>query len=107
MTEARQPSKPTLRKYGITVDEWRALLDLQGGVCGVCGKLPASGTLHIDHFHARGWARMAPAQRKLHVRGLACHVCNRFHLARNMSVAKAKGLLAYLERFRETPPAGG
>jgi hypothetical protein len=40
----------------------------QKQVCAICGKLPASGRLNIDHEHHRGWSRMAPEKRKLYVR---------------------------------------
>ena len=72
MTEARIPTRPTLRRYGLTAEEWSAMLARQGGGCGVCGRVPPSGTLHIDHQHVRGWRKMAPAERKKYVRGLLC-----------------------------------
>lgn len=107
MPEARQPSKPTLRKYGLTVDEWRAMLNLQGGVCAVCGTLPASGTLHIDHEHVRGWTKMEPAQRRLHVRGLLCYRDNRFFCSKGMTPARARRIAEYLEGKTVSPPGGG
>ncbi len=99
MTEARQPSKATLRRYGISVDEWRAMLDMQDGVCAVCGTLPASGTLHIDHEHVKGWAKMPPEQRKLHVRGLLCYRDNRFFCSRGMTADRARAVARYLDRL--------
>jgi hypothetical protein len=54
------------RKYGITIEEYEAMLARQGGGCGICGRPPsASISLHIDHDHRTG-----------RIRGLLCFVCN-------------------------------
>lgn len=58
------PTPQTLARYGMTEDEWRELLDRQGGVCGLCGK-PARTNLVIDHDHKTGA-----------VRGLLHPMCN-------------------------------
>lgn len=62
----------TLRsKYGITADEYQALLGRQGGVCAICRqpeKLMRGGRvrrLAVDHDHRTG-----------RIRGLLCHSCN-------------------------------
>jgi hypothetical protein len=93
------PTQATLKKYGLTADEWRAILERQGGVCAVCRTLPSSGRLHIDHAHVRGWAKLPPDQRKRHVRGLVCFLANHFWLARQMDAEKARNVAAYLEAF--------
>lgn len=61
-----------LRKYGLTLEEHRALRDAQGGVCAICGN-PETNTyrgvlrrLSVDHSHVTG-----------QVRGLLCNGCNR------------------------------
>ena len=52
--------------YGITVDEYFELLNLQNGRCAVCKKLPdANKKLSVDHCHTTG-----------RVRGLLCYKCN-------------------------------
>ena len=99
MTEARQPTAATLRRYGLSVDEWRAMLVAQGNGCGVCGKVPASGTLHIDHSHQRGWKRMPPSERKQWVRGLCDFTCNSVWLRRGATPEKLRAAADYLERF--------
>ncbi|HHK7736737.1 TPA: endonuclease VII domain-containing protein [Escherichia coli] len=60
-------------RYGITADEYNALLQQQGGRCAVCGEYPTPGNtrahwdgkLCIDHDHETG-----------RVRGLLCNDCN-------------------------------
>lgn len=64
--------RQNLAQYGITPDEYRAMLVTQGGRCAVCGDEPppdgikASSRLHVDHDHATGM-----------VRALLCNRCNR------------------------------
>lgn len=61
-----------LNKYGITIAEYDAMLEKQGGVCKACsepetrkGRDGEPVALHIDHCHETG-----------RVRGLLCHRCN-------------------------------
>lgn len=54
-------------KYGISLEQFHVLLDLQGGVCNIC-KSPDPGPKKIfavDHDHRNG-----------KVRGLLCYKCN-------------------------------
>jgi len=53
-----------LKRYGITVAEYDALLEKQGGVCAICRK-HSKRRLCVDHCHRTGT-----------VRGLLCHRCN-------------------------------
>lgn len=91
----KYPYKPELErnktlklKYGITSEEFDAMLEAQGGVCKVC-KGPPHGrrnVYHVDHDHVTG-----------KVRGLLCHKCN---VALGMvqdSPDHLKALIAYLE----------
>jgi hypothetical protein len=56
-----------LRLYGVTRDEYNALLEKQCGVCAICGNSCKSGrALGIDHNHVTG-----------QIRGLLCGICNR------------------------------
>jgi hypothetical protein len=93
------PTKSTLRKYGLTLETWQQILDLQGGTCGACGKVPRTGRLNIDHAHVRGWSGMPTAERVRFVRGLLCWSCNSFRLARGATVANLRGAADYLERY--------
>jgi hypothetical protein len=92
------PSKATLRRYGLSEDEWRALLNEQDGCCFVCRRVPTTGRLCIDHEHVRGWKKMPPERRKRYVRGLLCWVCNHYYVGRGISVEKASNVVGYLMR---------
>lgn len=53
-------------KYGITCDDYYAIVKSQGGGCGICGKNGhTKHRLAVDHDHATG-----------KVRGVLCHLCN-------------------------------
>lgn len=54
--------------YGLTVEDYAALLAAQGGVCAICGGPPngrSKTRYHVDHDHD-----------SKRVRGLLCHDCN-------------------------------
>lgn len=52
------------RKYGCTPEFKEQLLESQGGVCAICGKV-ADGKWHLDHEHGTG-----------RIRGVLCSRCN-------------------------------
>ncbi len=52
-------------RYGLTIGEYKEMLERQGGVCAICKREP-QGTFHIDHCHGTGA-----------VRGLLCGSCNK------------------------------
>jgi hypothetical protein len=54
------------RLYGMTVAEYEARLEAQGGVCALCHEPPRSRRLAVDHCHDTG-----------KVRGLLHIECNR------------------------------
>jgi len=55
-----------MRKYGITVEQYDAMLEEQDGGCFICGRLPRPDiSLHVDHDHSTG-----------QVRGILCFCCN-------------------------------
>ena len=56
-----------LEKYGLTLNDYDAMLEEQQGVCAICGGEPDTRwrMLAVDHDHATG-----------KVRGLLCMVCN-------------------------------
>lgn len=57
------------KMYNITLEDYDALFQLQGGVCAICGKPETSSkasNLAVDHNHTNG-----------SIRGLLCNKCNR------------------------------
>lgn len=56
------------RTYGITVDEYEAMLESQGGVCAICGGTEKieGRLMAVDHCHTTGA-----------IRGILCSNCNR------------------------------
>jgi len=56
-------------KYGISGDEYDAMLEKQGGVCAICGNVNRSDAFHrrlaVDHDHDTGI-----------IRGILCSHCN-------------------------------
>lgn len=81
------------KKYGITPEEYRKLLDQQGGVCAIC-KHPSTarnrrGTIYplsVDHNHLTG-----------QVRGLLCLTCNQGIGLLQEDVARLQAAIAYLQ----------
>lgn len=95
------PTKGTLRKYGMTVEEWREIAEGQGWVCAICRRVPQSGRLCIDHEHVRGWKRMKPEDRRRYVRGVICFLCNGKCVNKWMTVERAAAVLEYLTKYRD------
>lgn len=60
-------------RFGISVDDWEAMLVSQGGACYLCGDPMERFDIHVDHSHA-----CCPGKRGCGkcVRGLACRWCN-------------------------------
>ena len=67
-------NKQLRRKYGITLEQYNTLFQLQNGLCGICGKSESTRRrkkthgnerLAVDHCHETGV-----------VRGLLCFKCN-------------------------------
>lgn len=97
----KEPSKQTVKKYGLTLPEWRDILARQGGVCYICEKVPPSGILCVDHFHAKGWKKMPPEERKRYVRGLLCAYCNLRLLRKGWTLEKLKRAVLYVAAFEQ------
>jgi hypothetical protein len=59
--------KSKLKRYGLTPEDYRRMLEEQNGVCAICEKVTnfGLGILAVDHDHATG-----------KVRALLCHKCN-------------------------------
>jgi hypothetical protein len=99
--EAIPPRPETLAKYGLTLGHWQLLLQAQGGVCAICGKLPKSGRFNVDHHHPSGgkWKTWPPERRRQYVRGLLCFLCNKHCVGRGVTVERLRAGAAYLERW--------
>lgn len=65
-----------LNNYGITVNEYEAILVDQGEVCWICQNPPKNKRLAVDHKHKSGERRRNPREKRSRVRGLLCWHCN-------------------------------
>ena len=123
--KVKPPTLATLKNYGLSLREWLDIASRQGGLCPICNEPFGNRKLAIDHEHVRGWrARkhkkgksgkrvrvrvMAPAERKLHVRGILHSFCNRMvrkWLTLEMALAIAKYLEAHNKRLEEQNARG-
>lgn len=95
----KPPSAATLRKYGLTAEEWLAILEAQGGVCAICERVPKSGRWVTDHRHRPGWRKLPAIVRRRYVRGVICAFCNSHVVGRFVTLAKARNAVKYLESF--------
>jgi hypothetical protein len=77
--------------YGISREEYDAMLDSQGGVCAICKKKPDEGkALFVDHCHVTG-----------RVRGLLCGKCNSVLAFGNDNPDILRAAIAYLRAARD------
>lgn len=95
MTSKEYTRKRNLARYGLTVDQYDALLEKQGGGCAICLKpMPEEGSGHlrlcVDHCHDTG-----------EVRGLLCMRCNTALGALGDSLERLEIAVEYLRN----PPA--
>lgn len=77
-----------VRKYGVTLADYDAMLAAQGGKCAVCLTTPETqryGVFHVDHCHTSGA-----------VRGLLCRGCNNILGVVNDDPAALARAIAYL-----------
>lgn len=76
-----------MSKFGISLLEYRAMLELQGGVCAICGGVDKNKSLAVDHDHRTG-----------KVRGLLCGRCNPAIGFLTDCTELAKKLISYIEK---------
>jgi Recombination endonuclease VII len=77
--------------YGISLEEYGAMLARQGGVCAICKKKPDKGkVLFVDHCHVTG-----------RVRGLLCGKCNSVLAFGNDDPDILRAAIAYLRAARD------
>ena len=79
------------RKYGITISDRDRMLDVQGGLCAICGGLPKGkgNRLHVDHCHTTN-----------KIRGLLCSPCNTLLGQAQEDVSVLRSAIAYLEAHK-------
>ena len=68
--QAYDRARALARKYGLSIDDYDALVEKQNGLCAICGQPPTptsrgASLLVVDHDHETG-----------RVRGLLCNLCN-------------------------------
>lgn len=83
----------TLRKYGLTQQDWDQMVARQRGRCAVCPTAEPGGrgeSWHIDHDHVTG-----------QVRGLLCQRCNLGISMLGDSPDLMRAALRYVERHRQ------
>ena len=72
-------------RYGITLEDYDQMLEVQQGRCAVCSSKPQMKRLAVDHNHSTG-----------KVRGLLCDRCNRALGLLNDDYQIAKSMESYL-----------
>lgn len=79
------------RTYGITIEQYYAILDHQGGGCAICNRKLKTKKYAVDHNHKTG-----------EVRGLLCGPCNNRILG---SARDSPEILRRAADYLEEPPA--
>jgi hypothetical protein len=90
---ARSHEAMIAKTYGITGDDYAALLKRQGGKCAICRARPKSKRFAVDHNHVTGA-----------VRGLLCSRCNHELMG---SAWDSLAIASALWHYMNTPPAEG
>ena len=82
-----------LSTYGLTLEKYDEMLNIQGGVCACCGEKETNSSkkyLCVDHCHKTGRAR-----------SLLCDRCNRGIGALNDDLDILRKAVLYLEEYSE------
>lgn len=99
LTPCHLPTKATLRKYGLSLDEWLAIYRRQNGCCGICKQPFGDKRANVDHVHIKGWGKMPPEERKHYIRGLLCYFDNKFLVMRGVTEGRLIAAAEYLGRY--------
>ena len=91
-TPEKQRGYSIKHKYGISLDEWNAILDRQGGVCAVCERVAKRWATDHDHSCCPGERTCGEC-----VRSILCSQCNTALGLLGESVERALALVAYME----------
>ena len=63
------PTPATLKKYGLDIQDYLTIAERQGYRCPICGN-ELRKRVNVDHYHQKGWRKMAGEQKKQYVRGI-------------------------------------
>ena len=91
----RKRAAHNLWRYGLTQEAYDALLESQGGACGLCGDVVER--FHVDHDHSCCPDRTSCGQC---VRGLLCVNCNPMLGQAKDSIERLQCGIRYLERWQ-------
>lgn len=97
------PAQRTLDTYGLTQDEWIAILKAQDWKCPICLKTRCKW--NTDHEHVPKWRHMPPEERKKHVRGVLCFHCNHKVVGNARDPDKVQRVADYLRVHQERSKA--
>jgi len=92
-SSATQHATRVAKTYGLSAEQYDALLARQGGRCAICRARPKSKRLAVDHDHSTGA-----------VRGLLCSRCNHELMG---SAWDSLAIATALWHYMNTPPAAG
>jgi Recombination endonuclease VII len=95
----RVPSPPTLRRYGLTEEDWLALFEAQGWKCPICLRSGARLTMNVDHQHVPQWKHMPPEERRRYVRGILCVFDNYRRVHSEMGAEEAQRVADYFKAY--------
>ena len=90
------PSATTLKRYGLSAEDWLGLLAAQDWKCPICERDAAGLTLNTDHEHIRGFDKMTEAEKKPYTRGILCAYCNHRRVHSSLSGAMALRVAIYI-----------
>lgn len=73
--------------YGLNPEQYKAMVEAQGGRCAICDHPPADGVLRVDHCHTTG-----------EIRGLLCRHCNLALGNMRDDISRLRKAISYLEK---------
>lgn len=98
------PKPQTLKKYGLTEDEWLSILRFQNYRCAICGNSLENKRCNTDHFHVKGFKKLPAEKRKLYTRGILCWTCNHLIVGRGVTIERLEKALLYMRTFEKRKP---
>lgn len=103
-TSKRTASKATLKKYGLSQEEWQALYYKFDGCCWICGRSLEGKLACVDHEHVKGFKKMSPEEKKKHLRGILCYQDNKLVVSRVVTPERLRKAAKYLEEHEKRMP---